>query len=155
MNKEVTEIRNGAVAIVNGYQVLLNAIKEGEVNDIDIVDCLIKNELIVKATEEFKKAVKPFALRALETVTDKTIFEKDGVCIKVTTTPSKYDFSVSQDWRDADEMVKTATEKRKAIEKALKDAHINEYVDKASGEIISAVEKVSGGEKTVQVTIIK
>lgn len=150
---ELSDIKNGAVAIVDGYSQLLRAIENGEVNDIDIVDCLIKNELIVKATEEFKKAVKPFAFRALENITDKTIYEKEGVCIKVTTTPSKYDYSISQDWREADEAVKVATERRKAIEKALKDAHINEYVDKASGEIISAVERVSGGERTLQVTI--
>lgn len=56
----------------------------------------------------------------------------------------KYDYSVSEEWVEANQLVKDAEEKRKAIETKLKTITENSpYLDSISGELIHALPKSS------------
>ena len=57
---------------------------------------------------------------------------------------TKYDYSVSEEWLEANKLVKDAEEKRKAIETKLKTITENSpYLDSVSGELIHALPKSS------------
>lgn len=138
MANEIMTMKS-ASNIIEGYKTMLTAIANGEVNDLDIIAALTANEQIVKAAEEFKKAVKVYALSAFDKCTEKNVLETSYAVLKKTHTPTKYDYSASDDWKAADMEVKLATQTRKDIEKKL--------------QIIGEAEKVSGGEETISVTL--
>ena len=69
---------------------------------------------------------------------------------KIAETGVKYDYSVSADWREANEACQLAEEKRKVIEERLKTAHPKcPYIDISTGEEIHFLPKSS----TTQVTV--
>ena len=147
-------ITSTAVSVVDTLTSLLESIHNGELTDLEIVTCLTQAKMMERALADFTKGVNPDALRALANVTDKNIYENQYATLKVTHTPSKYDYSISADWREAKDAEEQAGKRRKAIEKALLAAEDNEYVDKASGEIIThRPARLSGGDAILAVTL--
>ena len=70
--------------------------------------------------------------------------ETFGCLFEETEAGVKYDYYVSEEWVEANQLVKDAEEKRKAIETKLKTITENSpYLDSISGELIHALPKSS------------
>lgn len=153
MENEIIEKKTG-ISFIEAIDAVENAIINGEVDNERILKEFTIAKMIRERLDKFDKVVKASVLNAYLVLHDDKATTINGVTYKVSTTPRKYDYSISEDWKQAKAAEDECAKKRKAIEKKLQVCDCDEYVDKASGEIISAIEK-SGGERYVVITLAK
>ncbi len=126
---------------------ICNEVEEGYENPLKLY---VQLKALEKAIGDIKSRIEEKAVNEAEKYGEKGVFGAYGANVQIKETGVRYDFSVSEEWKHANDVVEAAKEAMKAVEKRLKTATRNSpYFDPISGEEITGIPKESKTTVTI------
>lgn len=126
---------------------ICNEVEEGYENPLKLY---VQLKALEKAIGDIKSRIEEKAVSEAEKYGERGVFGAYGANVQIKETGVRYDFSVSEEWKHANDVVEAAKEAMKAVEKRLKTATRNSpYFDPISGEEITGIPKESKTTVTI------
>lgn len=122
-------------------------VEEGNENPLKLY---VQVKALEKAIGDIKSRIEEMAVNEAEKYGERGAFGVYGAMLQIKETGIRYDFSGSEEWKHANDVVEAAKEAMRAVEKRLKTATRNSpYFDPISGEEITGIPKESKTTVTV------